>query len=369
MSDDNKFLHIIANLTDVIWTKDLYTNKYTYVSPTVTSLLGYSVEEAMNEVFDNDSNHNESYWTTRNEIIKEIERLITTNEDYSDMKFEYQMANKEGVQIWLETEIRILKENGCPKELLGITRDIENRKKKDLQLENYAKELEKLNFEKDQFIKILAHDLLSPFNSMLGFSSNILETFKESSIEDLETQFRLVNKKIESTYYMLEDLLIWAKNSTSKTFSTFEKVHLNEVCNNIIKSMASNFKNISVVYFESEKIILQTDGNILKVILRNLISNATKFTDTNGEIRVFATKTTEYVTITVSDNGIGMTEEQTESLWQKSKSTIGTNGEKGFGLGLIFCKELVEKLGGNILVESELGKGSSFKISLPITHN
>ncbi|WP_346856814.1 PAS domain-containing sensor histidine kinase [uncultured Draconibacterium sp.] len=368
MLSEKKFLHIIENLNDIIWTIDIISSRFTYVSPSVTQ-LGYLIEEAMEGAFDKHPNNNTSYKKTQLQIQDEIKRLITSDEEYSDMRFEYQMPNKAGTQIWVETEIRILKEDGYPKEILGITRNIEDRKKNDLIIENYARELERLNYEKDQFIKILAHDLLSPFNTMLGFSNHILETFKETGKEDLEPQLKLINHKLLSTFQMLEDLLVWVKNSSSEIFSTFEDVPLNKLCNTIIKNVASNFKNISVVYIESENIILKTNTNILKVILRNFISNAIKFTDINGSIEVLASKSPENVTITVSDNGIGMTDEQIENIWQKSESCNGTKGETGFGLGLVFCKELIEKLGGKIWAESELGKGSKFNISLPNNTN
>jgi len=369
MVDKDKFLHIIENFNDVIWTIDIKTSRFTYISGAVTKLLEYSVEEALAGVFDNHPNNNESYKATQLQIITEIEKLINSGKEYSDMKFEYQMPNKTGVQIWVETEIRILKEDGFPKEILGITRNIEERKKNDFLLQNYAKELERLNSGKDQFIKILAHDLRSPFNSMLGFSNNLLETFKEASKEELERKLKLINAQIFDSFQMLEDLLIWTKHKSAEKLSSFEDVYIADVSNDIIKYLASNFKNISVSYFESEKIVIRTDVYYLKAILRNLISNAIKYTNINGRILVSAIKSSGYVTINVLDNGIGMTEEQIENIWQNSKSAVGTNGEKGFGLGLVFCKELAEKLGGKLCVESKLGKGSNFKIRLPINNN
>lgn len=235
MVNENKFLHIIENFNDVIWTIDIKTSRFTYVSNAVTKLLGYTVEEALEGVFDKHPNNNETYKTTQLKIITEIEKLITSGEDYSDMQFEYQMPNKSGAQVWVETEIRILKEDGYPKEILGITRNIEERKKITSLLKNYTKELERLNSEKDQFIKILAHDLRSPFNSMLGFSNHLLETFKETSKEEAEQKLRLINEKILSTFQLLEDLLIWTKHQSSKILSTFENVYIEDVCNDIIK--------------------------------------------------------------------------------------------------------------------------------------
>ena len=366
MSDKSKLLHIIENLNDVIWTIDINTSRFTYVSPSVTQLLGYSVKEALEGIFDNNPNNNESYRTTQKKIQTELGELIHSGREYSDMRFEYQMPNKKGMQVWVETEIRILKEDGSPKEILGITRNIEERKKIETLLQDYTTKLEKINDEKDLFIKILAHDLRSPFNALLGFSNYLLETLNEISLNKIEEKLKLINQKLYGTFHLLEDLLVWARFQSGSLPSTPEDISFAELCEDILSSITSNSKNIQINYFESEKITLHTDVNILKAILRNLISNAIKFSNEKGVIKIYAIKSPENITITVADNGVGLTDEQIDNIWQKIETTKGTRGEKGFGLGLVVCNELVEKLGGKIDIASKPGEGSKFIISLPV---
>ncbi|QGY44971.1 PAS domain S-box protein [Maribellus comscasis] len=365
MTRQNKFLHIIENFNDVIWTIDIKTGRFTYVSPSVTKLFGYTLDEALEGVFDANPNNNESYKATQQKILLEIEKLVYSGREYSDMQFEYQMPDKSGIQIWVETEVRILKEDGQPKEILGITRNIEERKRVDSILKNYANELEKLNTQKDLFLKVLAHDLRSPFHSLLGFSNHIIETFDESNPDETKEKLKLLNQNIYSTFHLLEDLLLWTKNQSGKLVSVYKNISFNDLCEDVLENVNSDSKSIQIKYFESEKIVLRTDITMLKVILRNLVENAVKFSHDGGIIKIYAIQTNENVTISVADYGVGMTEKQVDNLWQNPNSSAGTKGEKGFGLGLTFCKELVERLGGKIWVESALGKGSNFRFSLP----
>ena len=137
-----------------------------------------------------------------------------------------------------------------------------------------------------------------------------------------------------------------------------------------LKKTLANAKDISLNYFSSDEIEVYADENMLRTVLRNLISNAIKFTKFGGNIRVYAILKQDRVEITVSDTGVGLNEEVRNKLFslKTNETTIGTANEKGSGLGLILCKEFVEKHGGKIWVESELGKGSDFKFTLPINN-
>lgn len=362
MDCEKKFRIITENLEDVIWITDIESKKITYVSPSIEKLLGYSVEEALDVPFNKDPKVNESYLSTQQEINK----IINSGDNNVNRRFEYQIPNKKGVQVWVETIVRIISENNKPKELLGITRNIEERKKVSIKLQKYSDKLEKLTYEKDRFIQILAHDLRSPFNSLLGISNILLENINKYDSEKIERLSKLINQKLYETFSLLEDLLIWSQSG--KLLSDSKSIVLSDIYLEIYAQVKSNIKNIKINYFETEKIEFETDARLLKVILRNFISNAIKFTNINGQINVIAEKKSDQIIITVSDNGIGMDDLQKSKLWGKSNltTTIGTNKEQGTGLGLSFCKELIEKLGGTIWVKSEKGKGTDFKFSLPI---
>jgi len=228
--------------------------------------------------------------------------------------------------------------------------------------------LNKLNQDKDRFISILAHDLKNPFNSLLGFTDLLLMNIREYDIQEIESIVEMLNQASKSTYNLLVDLLSWAQAQSGKL--PFEPTNLifEDLYNEVVAPLKINSKNISITYIEEVPTKVVADANMVKTILRNLISNAIKFTNNNGEIKVIAEQDSNAVTITVSDNGIGMAEQNKNKLFDciTLLTTEGTNGECGTGLGLPLCKEFVEKHGGKIWVESELGKGSDFKFTLPL---
>ncbi len=235
-------------------------------------------------------------------------------------------------------------------------------------LKNREQQLEKLNSDKDKFISILAHDLKNPFNALLGFTNMILTNIKEYDIQEIESLVEILNQTSKNTYNLLLDLLLWAQSQSGNL--PFEPIYLlfKDVYNEVVAPFKNNPKNISITYIDEAQIKVIADINMLKTILRNLISNAIKFTNNNGEIKVIAEQNSNNITITVSDNGVGIENNIISKLWDVSEkySSKGTAGEKGSGLGLSLCKEFVEKHGGKIWVESEVGKGSDFKFTLPL---
>ena len=231
-------------------------------------------------------------------------------------------------------------------------------------------EQKKLNADKDRFLSILAHDLRNPFNSLLGFSELLLKNLHKYDIEKIEKQLTYIYQTAHETYNLLEDLLLWSKAQSGKLTLEPQKIVFDEIYDEIISKMKSQAaaKGISINCFETEKTILLADLNMLKTVLRNLISNAIKFTNKNGHIIIYTEKGHKSATVIVSDNGIGIEKGNQSKLWDFTKpfSTRGTAHEKGTGFGLLVCKEFVEKHSGKIWVESELGKGSDFKFTMPL---
>jgi signal transduction histidine kinase len=231
------------------------------------------------------------------------------------------------------------------------------------------KELDYQNKEKEKFIAILAHDLKSPFNSILGFLDLLSNNIRKYDIDKIEKQINLVNDTAKIFYLLLEDLLLWARASSDKMIYEPKKLNFTAIYDDVITTLRlmAEAKNISIHKIALDKMHVFADKNMLTTILRNLVSNAIKFTHKNGRIDVYAEKTPTNVTITVSDNGIGIEPKALNRLFDISHiiTTCGTEKENGTGLGLLVCKELVEKHGGKIWAESELGKGSDFKFTLP----
>lgn len=239
----------------------------------------------------------------------------------------------------------------------------------DLVLIQSNKDLVKLNTDKDLLLSVLSHDLRSPFNVLLGFSKLLLENILEYDIETIENHVFKINKSAENTYNLLEDLLIWTQSQSGKLPYKPQVGSFKAIYFDILDMLNQNAKekNITINHYFAEELYIFADSNMLKAVLRNLISNSIKFTNPNGTINIYVKQNPENVTITVSDNGVGINLEDLGKLFDVShfQSTIGTKQEKGTGIGLLICKEFVEKHGGKIWVESEVGKGSDFKFTLP----
>jgi signal transduction histidine kinase len=232
------------------------------------------------------------------------------------------------------------------------------------------KELQEINATKDKFFSIIAHDLKNPFNSIISFSNLLVLGLPSLDRERLHKFAANINDSAQDTYKLLENLLEWARSQTGRIEFKQEKTDLKNIfdlaCGNT-HSMAAN-KNISLNCELTEHINVFVDKNMINTVLRNLISNAVKYSYNGGAIKILTVLKVGEVEISVVDNGVGLEQEQIKKLFKISEkvSTSGTEKETGTGLGLLLCKEFVEKHGGKIWVESEFEKGSSFRFTLPL---
>ena len=181
---------------------------------------------------------------------------------------------------------------------------------------------------------------------------------------------KLINKAATSSYEMMLNLFQWAKSQRGKLEAKKEKLKINEIINSNINLFASESikKEIDIVYNYDEDIILISDSNMLDTIIRNLISNALKFTNHKGKIIISSVKDNSFVNIKVTDNGIGIKEDDKSKIFniESGRVTYGTDKERGSGLGLILCKEFVELLGGKIWFNSQEDKGTTFSFTIPL---
>lgn len=249
-------------------------------------------------------------------------------------------------------------------------RDITQHKQIELKLKEKTEQLKELNSTKDKFFSIIAHDLKSPFNSILGFS-NLLATEYNDLNEDQRLDYiKLVNSSSNSAFKLLEHLLEWARLQRGLIGIQKEVLNLRELVNESTEPYLSNAfkKEISVVNNIPENILITADANSIKTVIRNLFNNAIKYTPNGGLVEFSALQIGNITEVSIKDTGIGMGQSTISKLFriEESQSRPGTNNETGTGLGLIICKELITKNDGNIWVESELGKGTVFKFSIPI---
>ena len=247
----------------------------------------------------------------------------------------------------------------------GIVIDLTEQKRFEDQLYKNAEDLQAMNSSKDKFFSIIAHDLRSPFTTFLGFTEILDEEFDTLPAEELRTIVTLMRRSASNLYQLLENLLEWSmlhRGVTQFEPKIVQLLPLVERCQDIIVDSASQ-KDIEVNVEISETLQVEVDIHMLLTIIRNLLTNAVKFTPRGGNIVISASmEEKHFVTIAVKDTGIGISADMLKKIFliDTNNNTKGTEGEVSTGLGLILCKEFVEKHGGKIWVTSEEGKGSTF---------
>jgi len=250
--------------------------------------------------------------------------------------------------------------------------DISERKKAEMLLELQAKELKELNATKDKFLSIIAHDLKNPFNAILGFSDLMLKNFYELDDETLLKGLSTIESASIQAYKLLENLLIWSQNQTGRRKFNPEFLNLNTQVLESLNMMegAALKKEIQVKTSIKKTCQLFADKNMIDSILRNLISNAIKFSNRKAIIKIKAVQFDHEMQVSVIDQGVGISDENLSSIFKIDKHliTLGTDNELGTGLGLILCKDFILRHDGKIWVESVPGKGSTFTFSLPSTN-
>ncbi|MFZ5948787.1 MAG: PAS domain-containing sensor histidine kinase [Stygiobacter sp.] len=270
-------------------------------------------------------------------------------------------------------EIRFIPEkstiSNTMESVLEINREITDIVEANNKLKEYAEELERLNITKNKFFSILAHDLRSPFFPLINISDFILEDFDTLSKDEIKKDIIDLKTLIHNLYTLIDNLLSWAQ--FEKGVIKFNPTIINlkneiELIINLYRKTAE-VKKISLINNANEEIIFEGDINLFKALLRNLISNAIKFTYEGKSVYIITKIYNDYFKLIIKDEGMGMDENTINSLFKLSeiKTTKGTAGEKGTGLGLILCKEIISKHKGEIKVESEIGNGTTFICKIP----
>lgn len=246
--------------------------------------------------------------------------------------------------------------------------DITDMKHYQEQLHTNTIELKKLNSDKDLFMSILAHDLVSPFNAILGYSNILIKNIENFNKEIFTKQLEIIHTSASNTYNLLKELLDWSRAQSGKVPFHPKELNFFDCADKVIKSfeISSHIKNITLKNNSPLDTFVFADENMLSLIIRNLLNNAIKFTNKGGTVTVNISKSKDAYIISIIDTGIGMEKAVVDKLWNTiTHSTPGTENEKGHGLGLSLIKTFVENHNGKIWVESEVGKGSNFSFSLP----
>ncbi len=248
--------------------------------------------------------------------------------------------------------------------------EITERLKAEKLLEKQSAELTKLNATKDKFLSIIAHDLKNPFNAIIGFSDLMIQNFNELDNETLLQGLNTIETASKHAYKLLENLLVWSQNQTGRSPFNPEVLNLNKQVTESFKIIESSaaIKGISVVININKSMEIFADKNMIDSVLRNLILNAIKFSHKGKKVKITAVESNHEIQVSVKDNGVGISPENQIAIFKIDKHTItsGTENEQGTGLGLILCKDFVERHNGSIWVESPPGSGSIFTFSLPL---
>lgn len=248
--------------------------------------------------------------------------------------------------------------------------EITDRKKAEILLEEKSIELYKLNIDKDKFFSIIAHDLKNPFSAIIGFTNLMLKNFNSLDEETLLKGLNTIESAANHAYKLLENLLMWSRNQTGLIKFRPKILNLKTQIEKIIRESENSAINKDIRLSASirKNYRVYADVDMIETILRNLITNAIKYTHRGGKVRITATTNNNNVEVTVLDNGVGIATKHLEDIFEinSKTNTADTANEFGTGLGLILCKDFIVKHGGRIWVESTPGKGCRFIFSLPL---
>jgi PAS domain S-box-containing protein len=357
-----RFRRLFESAKDGVLIIDVRHGHIVDVNPYLVNLLGYPYSEFIGKqlwelgFFKNLRDCRKSFFELRSKGYLRIDdMLIRTKEGYE--------INIDVIcNVYLEDREKVIQCN---------IRDISDRKRSMERLKENEARLSQLNATKDKFFSIIAHDLKGPFTSIIGFSSLLIEEVHNKNYDVVSEYAEIIQASSWRTMDLLTNLLEWSRAQTERMEFNPGHIDFNQLIADVkdLLDYSAWQKTIKIASKVPDNFKVYADKAMLNTILRNLITNAIKFTNHGGNILISATQKELFSVISVVDNGVGIRKEDIERLFriEESVSYVGTQGEEGTGLGLFLCNEFVRKHGGKIKVESEPGKGSKFTFTLPRT--
>lgn len=367
---EEKYRNITENIDDFLFTYERIglTMRPIFCTSSIQKVTGYTQTD-----FLSDSKlflkvlHPDDF-----KVIKpKLSNLLKSRIQLSS-EFEFRIINKQGNIVWVRAKINLIRSGtGRIQKIYGLVSDITFRKRAEQELKKSTENLIKLNETKDRFISIISHDLRTPFSSILGFT-DLLINDDELTDEERKQYVKYIQESSKSMLSLVNSLLDWTRLQTGRIKFEPEKADVHKIITDSVNALKGSAiqKGIDIETQLNPNLYLFVDKSLITQVFNNLISNAIKFTNRGGKITITSNpnSASRFVQFTISDTGIGIKEEDLPKLFNvDSKFTSeGTAGEKGSGLGLSLVKEIVEKHGGSISVESKIGIGSKFIFTLPI---
>lgn len=355
---EKKYRELIEKLTDGVYIST-HEGKFLEVNKAMVDILGYDSKEELLNI----DIKTQLYFEEKERESADLEEML------EEMAI-FRLKKKDGTEIWVEDHGRhVVDEDG---EILyheGSLRDVTERKIANDELQRKSKELIQLNAEKDKFFSIIAHDLKSPFNGILGFSGLLAERMSEKEYEGIEKYAKIIHASSKHAMDLLTNLMEWASSQTGMMKFNPQYLEMTELISEVIDllKISAKQKSISITSDIPRSVPVYADKDMINTVMRNLISNAIKFTNINGEVNISVEEKKGYLELSVSDNGIGISKNNIKKLFsiEGNYSAPGTMAEKGTGLGLILCSEFIKAHKGKIWAESKIGEGSTFTFSIP----
>lgn len=366
---ENKFRTLVRNIPGVVY-RCLNDKKWTmlFISKEIEILTGYSASDFI-------ENSIRSFVSIIHpNDIEKVNGLVQNGvEKRKSYVIEYRILHKDGSIKWVyEKGQYILEENSIDVQFLdGVIIDITEKKIAEEKLKESENKLRELNAQKDRFFSLIAHDLRSPIGNFLQITELLKLDYEELEEDQVQSFFDNLHKLADRTFKLLENLLMWSRSQLGKLEIESKEIELYNVVEDVAILFEENLKSKGIQFKNElpQDLIVMDDLNIVQTLFRNLISNAIKFSYQGGSITI-GSKTEvnkindrEYYIISVKDTGVGISPNNIDKIFNMDAdyTTEGTEHEKGTGLGLILCKELIEKSGGKIWVGSEEGNLSAGK--------
>jgi len=339
--------------------------RFIFTNPAADKIMGVPVGELVGRTM--------AEFVTQS-TFDQIRKQTIIRQEGSQSTYEMEFLRADGEKrVMLVTATPTFDEKGEFESSLGVFLDITDRKNIENELKKNEFELKAINTTKDKLFSIIAHDLRGPVGTSADLLEVMIESYENFNADEQIKMLEILRNSAKSTYNLLETLLNWAIIQTGNLVFKPQLFNLTKCIDDTVSNLVPTAlsKNITLKYEPGDEIFSYADQNMIQTVFRNLIGNAIKYTFRGGAIEVKAVNLGSKTEITITDNGMGMDESTRKSLFNHNiqSSVYGTENEKGTGLGLILCKEFIEKHGGHIRVESEKGKGSTFIFDIPKIHS